>query len=271
MNQNRESDGLHQEIVGAARNCRSPFMWCSPIVTVPVASRADPEQMRNAYHVSLDLFTHESSMMCTVASNCLRDALHALLNGDRLLAEQVIASGDLLDHMRVAAEAQALDLLALQAPVASELRTIVGGLWIVADLQRMGALAVDVAKTGRRRHPAAAVPEGVRPVIERMGLLALDLADRAGTALRDRNVQQAILVASDDHLIDDMQREMLSILLAKNWNDGVQSAVDIALLCRYLERFADHAVAVVSRVVFEVTGEKTSRETPLALHGRRTW
>lgn len=217
--------------------------------------RAESQWMRHDYHLSLESLSFESSVMCRVAGNCLADAIRAVREGDALLAGQVIASEELLTAMRAGAEAQALELLSLQAPVASELRAVIGSLWIVADLQRMGSLAVLIARTCLDRHPRAVVPLVARPLIEEMADLACQLADQAGRALRDCDIKLAAIVQAGDGRVDDLQREMFSKLLGRTWNEGVQAAVDVALLCRYLERFADHAVGVARRVVFVVTGE----------------
>lgn len=199
--------------------------------------------------------------MCQLTSTALRDATKALLNADLALAEQVIASDVRLDSMRANAEQVAFELLALEAPVATDLRAVVSAMWIVADLQRMGALAIHVAKAARRRHPAHVIPVGVRPIIERMGRVGVHLADQAGLVLRERNLELARRLEVEDDLMDDLQRELFTLMLAPEWDNGVGPAVDIALLSRFYERFADHAVAVARRVVFLVTGENVGGDT----------
>ncbi len=203
--------------------------------------------------------------MCQVASDALRDATQALLDADLTRAEQVIASDVQLDEMRSNAENVALELLALEAPVATDLRIVVSAIWIVADMQRMGALAIHVAKAARRRHPAHVIPAEIRPIIERMGRVGVHLADQAGVVLRERDLDLARQLEVEDDLMDDLQRELFAALLAPNWRHGVAPAVDIALLARFYERFADHAVAVARRVVFLVTGENVGGDTTPAL------
>ena len=203
--------------------------------------------------------------MCEVASHCLRDATRALLDADLSLAEQVILSDVRLDEMRSNAEHVALELLALEAPVASDLRTVISAIWIVADLQRMGALAIHVAKAARRRHPAHVIPAEIRPIIERMGRVGVHLADEAGVVLRERDVVLARRLEVEDDLMDDLQRELFNSLLDPHWRHGVGPAVDVALLARFYERFADHAVSVARRVVFLVTGENVGGDTTPAL------
>jgi len=199
--------------------------------------------------------------MSRFTSDSLRNATRALLDADLSLAEQVIASDVTLDQMRASAENVALELLALESPVARDLRVVVSAMWIVSDLQRMGQLAIHVAKAARRRHPAHVIPMDVRPVIERMGRVGVHLADEAGLVLRERDIDLARRLEVEDDLMDDLQRELFSALLAPTWRHGVPPAVDIALLSRFYERFADHAVAVARRVVFLVTGENVGGDT----------
>jgi len=167
--------------------------------------------------------------------------------------------------MRASAENVALELLALESPVARDLRVVVSAMWIVSDLQRMGQLAIHVAKAARRRHPAHVIPMDVRPIIERMGRVGVHLADEAGLVLRERDIELARRLEVEDDLMDDLQRELFSAMLAPTWKHGVPPAVDIALLSRFYERFADHAVAIARRVVFLVTGENVGGDTTPAL------
>src|SRR6478672_8896782 len=175
-----------------------------------------------------------------------------------------------LDDMRANAEKVAVELLALEAPVARDLRIVVSAIWIVADMQRMGALSIHVAKAARRRHPAHVIPAEIRPIIERMGRVGVHLADQAGVVLRERDVDLARQLEVEDDLMDDLQRELFAAMLAPNWRHGVAPAVDIALLARFYERFADHAVSVARRVVFLVTGENVGGDTTPALAAPET-
>lgn len=217
--------------------------------------------MRQAYHIRLQDLGEHGARMCRVASNALRDATTSLLTADLALAEDVIERDAQLDEMRASAEKVAMELLALQAPVASDLRTVVSALWVVADLQRMGALAIHVAKAARRRHPAPVIPVEVRPIIERMDRVGVHLADTAAVVLLDRDLHLARSLESEDDLMDDLHQELFGALLSPDWAHGVAPAVDIALLGRFYERFADHAVAVARRVVFLVTGENVGGDT----------
>ena len=221
--------------------------------------------MRQAYQLRLAELGEHGFAMSQFTSESLRKATRALLDADLSLAEQVIASDLQLDQMRASAENVALELLALESPVARDLRVVVSAMWIVSDLQRMGQLAIHVAKAARRRHPAHVIPMDVRPIIERMGRVGVHLADEAGLVLRERDIELARRLEVEDDLMDDLQRELFSAMLAPTWKHGVPPAVDIALLSRFYERFADHAVAIARRVVFLVTGENVGGDTTPAM------
>jgi phosphate uptake regulator len=117
--------------------------------------------MRKAFHEQLDALTSSIAEMCGLAGAAMECATQALLQGDLLLAEQVITDHSELIHQTTHAEESAVKLLALQAPVAGDLRAVVSSLQNIADVDRMGALALHVAQLARRRHPAKALPEQV--------------------------------------------------------------------------------------------------------------
>ena len=217
--------------------------------------------MRQAYQNRLNELGEQGAQMCALASEAIRDATRSLLDTDLTLAEDVIARDVRIDEMRANAEDVAMQLLALQAPVASDLRSVVSALWVVADLQRMGALAIHVAKAARRRHPQAVLPDEMRPVFDRMGSVAQHLAGKAERVLRERNVELARTLENDDDMMDDLEVQMFTRLNDADWPHGAGMAVDIALLGRFYERFADHAVAVSRRVIFLVTGENVGGDT----------
>ncbi len=139
--------------------------------------------------------------------------------------------------------------------MAGDLRTIVAGLRMVGELERMGDLSVHVAKIARLRVPHIAVPEEVRPTMNRMAQVAADMVHRVIAIITARDVEAAIALGRDDEVMDQLRRTSFTELLSESWEHGVEAAVDIALLGRYYERIADHAVSVANRVVFVVTGE----------------
>jgi phosphate transport system protein len=176
------------------------------------------------------------------------------LGSDLSVAEQVIADHEHIAAMSKRTEASALKLLALQQPVAGDLRTIVGSLHVGADIERMGALAVHVARIARLRHPECALPDEVRDCFAEMGARSVQLARTAQEVLVSRDPVKAAHLRDEDDAVDAEHRHLFTMLIDHKWQDGVCSAVDVALLGRFYERFADHAVEIGRRVVFEATG-----------------
>jgi phosphate transport system protein len=215
--------------------------------------------MREAFHEQLDSIFADLSEICTEVETSVRHATQALLSGDAEVAERVIESDDKIDSARERVEDTAFSLLSLQQPVAGDLRVVVSALRMVTELERMGDLSVHVAKIARLRVPDIAVPEEARPTIARMAEVAEDMVCRAAKVITERDVQAAIEIGRDDEEMDQLRRSSFTQLLSDDWAHGVEAAVDIALLGRYYERIADHAVSVANRVVFVVTGQFPDR------------
>jgi phosphate transport system protein len=210
--------------------------------------------MRIAYHEQLDALTRQLAEMCRMAGIAMERATQALLQADLALAEQVIGDHENIIAASARAEEAAFVLLALQAPVAGDLRAIVGSIQIVADVERMGALALHVAKIARRRHPRHALPEEVNGYFAEMGRIAVELGNSAREVLLSRDPDQARLIREEDDAMDDLHRHLFSVMMDREWKHGVAAAVDVTLLGRFYERFADHAVEISRRVIFQVTG-----------------
>ena len=211
--------------------------------------------MREAFHEQLDAMFADLADICRSVETAVRLATEALLTGDAATAEQVISADVDIDRARERVEDSAFLLLSLQQPVASDLRTVVAALRMVSELERMGDLSVHVAKIARLRVPNVAVPDDVRPIIERMAAVAEDMVTRVSTIIAERSVEDALALASLDEEMDQLRRDSFAELLHADWSHGVEAAVDVALLGRYYERIADHAVSVANRVIFVVTGE----------------
>jgi len=144
--------------------------------------------------------------------------------------------------------------------VAGDLRIIVTSLRMVADMERMGDMALHVAKVARMRYPAPAVPPELHGTIREMGDVAQRIVSKAGEVIDGRDVTQALELESDDDAMDALHRALFTALLSDEWSHGVEPAVDVTLIGRYYERFADHAVSVARRVVYLVTGQMPPRQ-----------
>ena len=210
--------------------------------------------VRTAFHDQLGALTCSIGDMCGLAGTAMRQATQALLDADIVSAEIVIRDHQNFVIQTAEAENDAFTLLALQSPVATDLRAVLSSLQNVADVDRMGALALHVAKTVRRRHPSHAIPDDVNGYFAEMGRVAVNIGHNAKEVVLSGNPDQAAQLAEDDDAMDELHRHLFSILLDRQWPHPVATAVDVTLLSRYYERFADHAVTVGRRVVFQATG-----------------
>jgi phosphate transport system protein len=211
--------------------------------------------MREVFHEQLDSIFDDLAAICRSVETAVRLSNQALLTGDAEIAEQVISADADIDKAREKVEDTAFSILSLQAPVAGDLRVVVSALRMVSELERMGDLSVHVAKIARLRVPQVAVPDEVRPTMARMGEVAEDMVSRVSRIIAGMDVDAAIDLGRADEIMDQLRRKSFTELLGDNWTHGVEAAVDLALLGRYYERIADHAVSVAHRVVYVVTGD----------------
>jgi phosphate transport system protein len=212
--------------------------------------------MRDAYADQLDSIRGDLLTMTRLVEAAISQATKALLDGDAAIAEQVISDDTAIDALRVQIEDNSFELLSLQNPVAGDLRMLVASLRMVSEFERMGDLSVHIAKIARLRIPEVAVPTELVPTIARMAAIAEVMIAKVGHIIADSDVAAAEELEQIDEEMDRLRRSSFRELLGSEWKHGVEPAVDIALLGRYYERIADHAVSIARRVVFLVTGEQ---------------
>ncbi|MFF3877111.1 phosphate signaling complex protein PhoU [Streptomyces sp. NPDC001978] len=219
--------------------------------------------MRKAYHQELASISDGLVEMANLVGSAIGLATTALLDADLQLAENVISADEKVDDLQRDLENQAIAVLARQQPVATDLRIVVTSLRMSADLERCGDLAQHVAKLARMRYPERAVPRDLRRTILEMGQLAQRLMAQAAEVVLTQDVEAALQLEKDDDRMDELHRMIFHRLMDDRWQHGVETAVDVTLVGRYYERFADHAVSVARRVVYLVTGEH-AEELPTA-------
>lgn len=211
--------------------------------------------MRDAFHEDLDRISDQLVEMSRLAGSAMTRATTSLLDADLNLAESVIAADQRIDDMRAELDELGVDILARQQPVATDLRIVVTALHMGSSLERMGDLAQHIAKITRLRYPNSAVPPEARAVIVEMGQIASRLVQQAGSIVAAKDVAAALALSNEDDDMDRLHRQVFTMLASPNWTQPTDVAVDITLLSRYYERFADHAVSVSRQVVYLVTGD----------------
>lgn len=177
----------------------------------------------------------------------------ALLDADLAVAEQVLGGDVHLNAARDACEERCQSLLALQAPVAGDLRIILAGAYCANRLGRMGDLAGHVAGVARQNHPAPTVPAAMRHYFVDMSERAAAMADQVGQLLLQTSVDGFTDLVRAEEAVDAAHAAALTEITDPDWPCGVPVATNLALLCRFYERFADQAVSVGRRVQFAAT------------------
>jgi len=212
-------------------------------------------EMTNAPHEGLLAVNAELVEVAKLVGAAMNLATSALLNADLTIAQQVIQNDDEIDVRTSAVEDLCIEIIANDAPTGRDLRIAIGALRIAASLERMGDLARHVAKQARLRYPNTAVPEDLAPTFAHMGRLAEGIIIKTAAVITSQDVTLATDIAEEDSEMDRVHRELFTIVLSADWKHGVEAAIDVTLLSRYYERYADHAVSVTKRVVNVVTGE----------------
>jgi phosphate transport system protein len=211
--------------------------------------------IRSVFQDELDSVSQTLFDLSVMVSDSMARATTSLMTKDLKLAEEVITSDEKIDTVQHDLDARIIDIIARQQPVASDLRALVTALRMSADLERMGDLAHHVAKLVRLRHPESAVPAELLALVEAIGETAEKIATKTGVVISTRDVALAAQVEKDDDEMDMLHRKLISSLVEPSWPHGVETAIDLTLLGRYYERYADHAVSVARRVIFLVTGK----------------
>lgn len=202
----------------------------------------------------LETVNSELVEMTRLVGSAMNRATQALLDADLTMAESVIAADARIDTLASDIEERCFDLISDGQPTEADLRIIIGGLRIAASLERMGDLAEHVAKQARLRYPRLSIPQELRGTFAEMGGLAEAIVSKTGAVIETQDVSLTADIARHDEQVDRLHRELFTIVLSKSWTHGVEAAIDVTLLSRYYERYADHAVSVTRRVVNIVTG-----------------
>jgi phosphate transport system protein len=211
--------------------------------------------MKEKYSEELLSVNNDLVQMTRLVGSAMNQATRSLLDADLRVAEAVIDGDAEVDLLTGSVEERCFDLLAIQQPVGADLRVVIGALRIAASLERMGDLAEHVAKQARMRYPRPAVPQELRGTFAVMGGLAEAIVSKTGAVIATKDVSRAADIAAHDQEMDRLHRELFTIVMSESWTHGVEAAIDVTLLSRYYERYADHAVSVTRRVVTIVTGE----------------
>ena len=211
--------------------------------------------IRSVFQDELDGVSQSLVDLSKMVAESMKKATEALLAAELRIAEEVISADEKIDNFQHELDSRIIDIIARQQPVASDLRALITALRMSADLERMGDLSHHIAKVARLRHPNNAIPNDLVLAFTEMGYVAEKLSTKVATVITTRDTDMALQVEKDDDEMDDLHRKVISGIISNGSSITIESAIDLTLLGRYYERFADHAVAVARRVYFLVKGE----------------
>ena len=211
--------------------------------------------MRKVFQAELHQIGEELIEISKLVSDAIQQGSTAFQGADTELAQEVIAADARIDFLQKDLDERAIDILALQGPVASDLRMIVGALRMSASLERMGDLARHVAQLARLRFPANVIPEGVRATFDELAELDVQIATKVTELLETRNLDLTNEISAANARVNELHASVFKAVAADDWSESAPTTVDVTLASRYYERFADHGVSVARKVTYLVTGE----------------
>jgi phosphate transport system protein len=211
-----------------------------------------------AYHGELSRLSADLGLMCELATAAMASATHALMGQHLTLAEQVITDDSDIDDAHARFERTACGVLALYAPIAGELRAVIGMIQIGERIQRMGDLARHIAEAARRRHPVSAVPAALEECFAEMGELGVAIGRQVSAAIAHPGTAEIERLELLDDRIDQLEATILNWVSTQQ--DDVRAGVDVALLARFFERYADQGVSAARRLQY-IAGPVPLRRT----------
>jgi len=220
--------------------------------------------VRKVFQAELHQIGEELTQISQLVTEAMKKATLAFETADTELAQDVIAADARIDFLQNDLDERAIDILALQGPVASDLRMIVGSLRMSASLERMGDLARHIAQLARLRYPANVAPDSMVETFKEMARLDIAISELLTELLETRNLELSKDIYAHNTRINELHVSVFKAVASPEWNNSPVTTVDLTLASRYFERFADHGVSVTRKVNYLVTGEwQPISESPL--------
>lgn len=221
----------------------------------PVVEPPSEAPHRVAYHRELDELAAGVLRLGALACETIPRGTEAVLGGNLSDAQQLIDEDDVIDELTVELEERCYSIIALQAPMAGELRRIITISKLVAEIERSADLMVNICKASRRMYGAELSPE-IRGVLAGMAKEANKLLRLSLDAFADENVSLASALGDIDDELDQLNRDIVGAIFEAHAAGQIDlgAAVQLALIARYYERIGDHAVNIGERVTYMVTG-----------------
>lgn len=213
------------------------------------------DELRKGFHHELDVLRDDVARLAAMVIEAIPRATNVLLTQDLDGANDLIEDDDEIDAITVEIEERCYRMIALQAPVAGDLRQLVSILKMVGDIERSADLTVNICKAARRIYGHELDPR-MRGIISRMSDQAQQLFTAALESFQERDDSKAAAIDDMDSFLDGLQRELVRTILESRDDSPIdlQVAIQMAMVARFYERIGDHAVNIGERVRYLVTG-----------------
>lgn len=213
------------------------------------------DELRRTFHTDLDEAKNELVRLAALVTESIPRATAVLLDGDLEGADYIIRGDDEIDARSIDIEEHCYRILALQAPVASDLRQVIALLKMVAEVERSNDLLCNICKAARRIYGHELDPK-LRGIIGRMGEQAQQLYDAAIESFVENDAAKAAAIDDMDSYLDGLQKQFVQAIFESHAAGRIdlQVAVQLAVVARFYERIGDHAVNIGEKVRFVVTG-----------------
>jgi phosphate transport system protein len=214
------------------------------------------DELRRGFHTDLAEAKNELVRLAAQVTETIPRATAVLLDGDLEGADYLIRADDDVDNRTLELEEHCYRILALQAPVASDLRQVVALLRMSAEVERSADLLCNICKAARRIYGHDLDPK-LRGIISRMGEQAEQLYEAAIASLVENDAAKAAALDDMDSFLDGLQKQFVQAIFESHAAGRIdlQVAVQLAVVARFYERIGDHAVNIAERVQFIITGE----------------
>ncbi|GAA5070503.1 phosphate signaling complex protein PhoU [Nocardia iowensis] len=210
--------------------------------------------VRTQFTQELIALTNDLTLMCRLTHDAAERVTDALVGADLTATYEVFALDERLQTMYSACEARTVVLLALQAPVARDLRHVVTAIQIATELSHIGALVSRVADQVYQSHPGHVAPQGILDVLAAMGRLAADRTALSGRAVATGHQEPPGEQDPGVHAMEVLHKQLHSALAAAAPSQPTTAAITIALLANHLERCVDHTARIDRLIRFLDTG-----------------
>ncbi|NLS10410.1 phosphate signaling complex protein PhoU [Nesterenkonia sp. MY13] len=217
--------------------------------------------MRKLFQEDLLNLGDQLADIAVLVAEAMDKAYRSFETADVQLAEEVIAADQRIDAKQVDLDEKAIELLALQGPVAADLRLVVGALRMSTSLERMGDLARHIAQLTRLRYPDTVSPTALVTVYREMAEKCHSIAKKLVELLVTRQLDLVDEIVALNEQIDELHAGVFITIAKPDWDASPASTADATLASRFFERFGDHGVSVAHKVQYLVTGEWETKPT----------